>query len=259
MERQFPDEFPFAAGRTQDAAEASMALTPVTAIEAVSEAIEIFTVADPASVPEAEEVFDADADADADADTVETLSEADVVAEPEAPLASPGLSSAARRLVTPLLAPLGAAAAVSVIVHPVGAALAPATTAERSAGATRTGAERRRSPRQAIRAKATFRSDADVTAVRAVQIANLSLMGVRFRSNQPMSVGDRGNVRMEVGPVKWGSRVRVVKCDAAADGYEIGCEFVVNELGARPANIVNPLVWAPMTEKAREAAATKAA
>jgi hypothetical protein len=64
---------------------------------------------------------------------------------------------------------------------------------------------------------------------------------------------------MEVGPVKWGSRVRVVKCDASAEGYEIGCEFVVNELGARPANIVNPLVWAPMTEKAREAAATKAA
>jgi len=248
MERQFPDEFPFASGRTQDAAEASTALAPTPAAEAreVPDAIEIFTVADPASVPEAEEIFDADA--------VDTLTEADLVAEPEAPLASPGLTSAARRLVTPLLAPLGAAAAVPAIVQPAGTT----TATQDMTGAPRTGAERRRSPRQAIRAKATFRSEADVTAVRTVQIVNLSLMGVRLRSNQPMSVGDRGNVRMEVGPVKWGSRVRVVKCDVGADGYEIGCEFVVNELGSRPANLVNPLVWAPITEKPREAA-TKAA
>jgi hypothetical protein len=265
MERQFPDEFPFAAPRTQNAEEAKTALLPIslpqiapgaTVIAAdpaeavtVPEAMEIFTVADAASVPEAEEVFDLDA-----AEPVEMLSEVDVVAEPEAPLASPGLSSAARKLVTPLLAPLGATAAVSVIVQPVGAAM----TTEVSASATHTGRDRRRSPRQAMRAKATFRSDADVTAVRSVQIVNLSLMGVRFRTNQPMSVGDRGNVRMEVGPVKWGSRVRVVKCDAGAEGYEVGCEFVMNELGARPANIVNPLVWAPVGEQARETA-TKAA
>jgi hypothetical protein len=267
MERQFPDEFPFAARGSQDAAQTPAA--PAQAVAAVGpapdvievtgaaqpaaapEAMEIFTVADPMSVPEAEEVFDADAQA------VETLSEADVVAEPaEAPLASPGLSAAARRLVTPLLAPLGAAAAVPVIVQP-GEAKSAATTTKDSAGATRTGAERRRSPRQAIRARASFRSEADVTAVRTVQIVNLSLMGVRLRSNQPMTVGDRGNVRMEVGPVKWGSRVRVIQCEQAADGYEIGCEFVTNELSARPANIVNPLVWAPVKDKEREA--TKAA
>ena len=251
MERQFPDTFPFASGRTQDAPEVSTALAPIAAAQAVPEPVEAFSVIDPASVPEAEEVFDLDP-----ADAVEMLTEADVVAEPEAPLASPGLTSAARKLVTPLLAPLGAAAAVPVIVQPVGAM---STTTEVTAGAVHAGRDRRRSPRQAIRAKATFRSDADVTAVRSVQIVNLSLMGVRFRTNQPMSVGDRGNVRMEVGPVKWGSRVRVIKCDAAAEGYEVGCEFVMNELGARPANIVNPLVWAPVTEKAREAAAIKAA
>jgi hypothetical protein len=108
-----------------------------------------------------------------------------------------------------------------------------------------------------MRARASFRSEADVTAVRTVQIVNLSLTGVRLRSNQPMTVGDRGNVRMEVGPVKWGSRVRVIQCEPGADGYEIGCEFVTNELSARPANIVNPLVWAPTKDKEREA--TKAA
>jgi hypothetical protein len=272
MERQFPDEFPFAARRSQDAAETptappAQAVDAAVAIEppapdvievtdaadaaAVPEAMEIFTVADPTSVPVAEEVFDADADA------VETLSEADVVDEPEAPLASPGWSAAARRLVTPLLAPLGAAAAVPVIVQPVGAAVASKTITKDAGGATRTGAERRRSPRQAMRARASFRSEADVTAVRTVQIVNLSLMGVRLRSNQPMSIGDRGNVRMEVGPVKWGSRVRVIQCEQGADGYEIGCEFVTNELSARPANIVNPLVWAPTKDKQREA--TKAA
>jgi hypothetical protein len=269
MERQFPDEFPFAARCSQDAAETpaapAQAAVAVAAVEpapdvievtdtvdaaAAPEAMEIFTVADPASVPEAEEVFDADA--------VETLGEADVVAGPEAPLASPGISAAARRLVTPLLAPLGAAAAVPVIVQPVGAASPTATTTTTdSAGAMRTGAERRRSPRQAIRARASFRSEADVTAVRSVQVVNLSLVGVRLRSNQPMNVGDRGNVRMEIGPVKWGSRVRVVQCEPGADGYEIGCDFVTNELSARPARVVNPLVWAPVKDQEREA--TKAA
>jgi hypothetical protein len=89
-----------------------------------------------------------------------------------------------------------------------------------------------------------------------VRIVNLSLMGVRLWSGQSMSSGERGNVRMEAGPVKWASRVRVVSCVPQGEGYEIGCEFVTNELGPRRANLVNPLVWAPVGEaKAAEAKA----
>jgi hypothetical protein len=120
------------------------------------------------------------------------------------------------------------------------------------------GPERRKTPRQALRAKASFRGEADVTAQRTVRIVNLSLKGVRFWSGQQMSSGDRGDVRMEAGPVKWASRVRVVSCVTQGEGYEVGCEFVANELGPRRANLVNPLVWAP-TQGEPKAAEAKAA
>jgi hypothetical protein len=137
----------------------------------------------------------------------------------------------------------------------VDAAAEPAFVPTCAARADR-GPERRKTPRQPLRAKATYRGEEDVTAQRTVRIVNLSLKGVRFWSGQQMSSGDRGDVRMEAGPVKWASRVRVVSCVSQGEGYEIGCEFVANELGPRRANLVNPLVWAPVKDgKAAEAKA----
>jgi hypothetical protein len=257
MERTFPDEFPFAAPRNPDDAAEVTEVTrletppPAAQVAAGTEVIEVLTEADVVDAPEAEEVFEV-ADEAAAARPVEA----------EAPLASPGLPGAVRNLVTPLLAPLGVVSAVPVIVEAalpacdVASAGAPEFVPSCAARADR-GPERRRTPRQPLRARASFRAEADVTALRTVRIVNLSLKGVRFWSGQSMAAGDRGDVRMEAGPVKWASRVRVVSCTAQGEGYDIGCEFVANELGPRKANLVNPLVWAPVQspEKAEAQAA----
>lgn len=254
MERTFPAEFPFAAQQDSDAPAAEVTEVtrletppPTPALPAGVEVIDVLTDADIVDAPEAEEVFDVAAEAAAPRPM-----------ETEPSLASPGLSSVSRKLVTPVLAPLGVVSAVPTIVEAAVPASAvdsePAFVPTCSARPDR-GPERRKTPRQALRAKASFRGEEDVTAQRTVRIVNLSLKGVRFWSGQQMSSGERGNVRMEAGPVKWASRVRVVSCVSQGEGYEIGCEFVANELGPRRANLVNPLVWAPT----QDAAATKAA
>ena len=250
MERTFPAEFPFAARPTADdtaAAEVTQVTRletppPATALPPGTEVIEVLSEADVVDAPEAEEVFEVTAEAAAEAPVAQPV-------EVEEPLASPGLSLAARKLVTPVLAPLGRVAAVPAIVEQALPACdvesAPTFVPSCAARADR-GPERRKTPRQPLRAKASFRGEADVTAVRTVRLVNLSLKGVRFWSGQPMAAGDRGDVRMEAGPIKWNSRVRVVSCTRQGEGFDIGCEFVANELGPRKANLVNPLVWAPV-------------
>jgi hypothetical protein len=95
------------------------------------------------------------------------------------------------------------------------------------------GPERRRSPRQSLRAKATYRSDLNPAGAGPVQILNFSMCGVRLWSNRAMKLGDRGNVKMEIGPVKWFGRVKVVTCDHDDEGYSLGCEFASNEVARR--------------------------
>jgi len=98
------------------------------------------------------------------------------------------------------------------------------------------GPERRRSPRQALRAKAVYRPDSAALGESGhpagVQVSNISMLGVRFWARGAVPAGAKGSVRMEVGPLKWSSRVRVVACVPCEDddGYVIGCEFVGNEL-----------------------------
>jgi hypothetical protein len=96
------------------------------------------------------------------------------------------------------------------------------------------GPERRRSPRQAFRAKAIYRNDMNPAGAGPVQIVNFSAGGMRLWSTKPIKMGERGNVKMEVGPVKWSGRVKVVACDAHEDdGYSVGCEIATNELMRR--------------------------
>jgi hypothetical protein len=96
------------------------------------------------------------------------------------------------------------------------------------------GRERRRSPRQALRAKAVFRDDARPAAGGPVQVVNISMFGVRLWAPRPLSAADRGHFRLELGPLRWASKVRVVTCAPNDDdGYVIGCEFVANEVAPR--------------------------
>jgi hypothetical protein len=91
--------------------------------------------------------------------------------------------------------------------------------------------DRRRSPRQRMNAKATLRVDTIGGNPLHVEIDNLSLLGVRFRANRELLVNDKANLRLEVGPLKWASRLRVINCLRNGEAnYTIGCEFVGNEL-----------------------------
>jgi hypothetical protein len=91
--------------------------------------------------------------------------------------------------------------------------------------------DRRRSPRQRMNAKATLRVDTIAGNPLHVEIDNLSLLGVRFRADRELLINDKANVRLEVGPLKWSSRLRVINCLQNDDAtFTIGCEFVGNEL-----------------------------
>ena len=94
--------------------------------------------------------------------------------------------------------------------------------------------DRRRSPRQRLAARATLRIDHTGGNPLNVEIDNVSLLGIRFRASRELLVGDKANIRLEVGPLKWATRLRVINClQADTNLFAIGCEFVGNEL-ARP-------------------------
>ncbi|HEV2295785.1 MAG TPA: PilZ domain-containing protein [Tepidisphaeraceae bacterium] len=91
--------------------------------------------------------------------------------------------------------------------------------------------DRRRSPRQRMHAKATLRVDTIGGNPLHVEIDNLSLLGVRIRTTRELLTNDKANLRLEVGPLKWATRLRVINCLRNGDAsYTIGCEFVGNEL-----------------------------
>ena len=91
--------------------------------------------------------------------------------------------------------------------------------------------DRRRSPRQRMNAKATLRVDNVGGNPLVVEIDNLSLLGVRLRTDRELLINDKANIRLEVGPLKWASRLRVINCLRRGEAnYTIGCEFVGNEL-----------------------------
>jgi hypothetical protein len=91
--------------------------------------------------------------------------------------------------------------------------------------------ERRRSPRQTIVARAMIRHDAVRGPAKPVQMTNLSLLGVQFRTTDMFDKDEKANIRLEVGPLRWTSPLRVVHCEKNQDGsYTIGAAFIGNEL-----------------------------
>jgi hypothetical protein len=77
-----------------------------------------------------------------------------------------------------------------------------------------------------MRAISIYRGDINPAGAGPVQLVNISLCGVRLWSARAVKVGERATVKLEVGPVRWSTRVRVVACDSRdGEGYSIGCEF----------------------------------
>jgi hypothetical protein len=92
--------------------------------------------------------------------------------------------------------------------------------------------ERRKSPRQTIVARAMIRHDAVRGPAKPVQMTNLSLLGVQFRTSDLFDHDEKANIRLEVGPLRWTSPLRVVHCERNDDGsYTVGAAFIGNELG----------------------------
>lgn len=91
--------------------------------------------------------------------------------------------------------------------------------------------ERRKSPRQTLVARAMIRIDSTRGPASAVEMINLSMLGVRFRSTEPYNVGEKAAIRLEVGPLRWTTRLRVVHTVQSDNGsHVIGCAFIGNEL-----------------------------
>ena len=104
-----------------------------------------------------------------------------------------------------------------------------ATAPAEIAGARRD--ERRKVRRDAITAAALVRVDEFHGPPAKVSLVDISIAGARFRTARPMEVGAKAQIRLEVGPIRWTTRLRVVHCNRDADGVNvIGCAFLRTEL-----------------------------
>lgn len=91
--------------------------------------------------------------------------------------------------------------------------------------------ERRKVRRDAITAAALVRVDEFHGPPAKVSLVDISIAGARFRTARQMQVGDKAQIRLEVGPIRWTTRLRVVHCNRDADGLNaVGCAFLRTEL-----------------------------
>ena len=96
------------------------------------------------------------------------------------------------------------------------------------------GQERRRSPRQTLVAKAVVRSEFNQNTVATGFLSNISMLGVGFHTRRPLQIGEKFQMRLELGPMKWATRLRVVACQPHESGtYDIGAEFIGSDLADR--------------------------
>ena len=91
--------------------------------------------------------------------------------------------------------------------------------------------ERRRAPRQTLVARIVLTGDASPTPVTTGFISNISALGIGFHTRRPLAVGGNYQMRIELGPMRWATRLRVVTCKPHGTGsYDVGAEFVAGEV-----------------------------
>jgi hypothetical protein len=87
--------------------------------------------------------------------------------------------------------------------------------------------DRRLAPRQTLVARAVLRSDFDHNTVATGYLSNISMLGVGLHTRRPLAVGEKLQMRLEAGPMKWSARLRVVSCQPHDSGtFDIGAEFI---------------------------------
>lgn len=119
------------------------------------------------------------------------------------------------------------------------------------------GVEKRASVRQTIVAKATLFLDPPakvegewpvIEPTLRVYLTNLSMGGVGFRVPRVLEAGRTGRMRIEIGPIKFVSRLEVVRATLREDRVmEVGARFVRDEVGTgntRPAMVNQPIMTA---------------
>jgi hypothetical protein len=106
----------------------------------------------------------------------------------------------------------------------------PASVAPSAAAGPRY-SERRKTKRDNLAAPALIRLDGVHGPPLKVEILDISVAGVRFRAPHRIDVGDKAQIRLEVGPFRWTTRLRVIHCASRDDGaILIGCGFLRTEL-----------------------------
>jgi hypothetical protein len=64
-----------------------------------------------------------------------------------------------------------------------------------------------------------------------VSLMDISIAGVRFSAPRPLDPGDKLQIRVEAGPFRWTTRMRVIHCTRTPNaGNIIGCAFLRTEL-----------------------------
>jgi len=95
------------------------------------------------------------------------------------------------------------------------------------------GTERRRAARQTLVARATIKPQSNFRSgpLAAGYVSNISMKGVGLHTRRPLIVGESYHIKLEAGPLKWQSRMRIVSCQQHESGtYDVGAEFIANEL-----------------------------
>lgn len=106
----------------------------------------------------------------------------------------------------------------------------PALVSPRPAAAA-THPERRKIKRDALSTSALLRVDGYHGPPTKIELTDISIAGARFRCDRPMDIGEKAQIRVEVGPFRWTTRLRVVHCTRIDQTrMNVGCAFLRTEL-----------------------------
>jgi len=63
-----------------------------------------------------------------------------------------------------------------------------------------------------------------------ISLIDISVQGCRFSAPQSLELGEKIQIRVEAGPFRWTTRMRVIHCTRTTSGSVIGCAFLRTEL-----------------------------
>ena len=81
--------------------------------------------------------------------------------------------------------------------------------------------ERRKVRRDPMAAAALVRLDSFHGPPAKVSLVDISIAGARFRTARPMEPGEKAQIRLEIGPIRCTTRLRIVHCNRDADGAHL--------------------------------------